>query len=239
MGLLDEYASDSAPKRKVYDDNSIMGDYVNEGLNKAEAKLRHGERLAHADRRRHGQGPQGPQALSARAPTAQPALIRSTPPDAYGPGGRHFDAPGSGAREAHVRGQQPPLRHDRPAALARVGAHAPHARRDDRRRTRLDGAARLRVQGRVRRRQDQLGELGREHHDRRRHRRGAGHDRQHGRPREARQPARRGHAAQHPRRRAAGEEPLRAADLEARSAASRPPPRSTCPTRSSPRPRRC
>ena len=31
MGLLDEYASDSAPKRKVYDDHSIMGDYVNEG----------------------------------------------------------------------------------------------------------------------------------------------------------------------------------------------------------------
>jgi len=46
MGLLDEYASDSAPKRKVYDDNSIMGDYVNEGMTKAEAKLRHGERLA-------------------------------------------------------------------------------------------------------------------------------------------------------------------------------------------------
>jgi hypothetical protein len=46
MGLLDEYASDSAPKRKVYDDHSIMGDYVNEGLREAEAKLRHGERLA-------------------------------------------------------------------------------------------------------------------------------------------------------------------------------------------------
>jgi hypothetical protein len=46
MGLLDEYASDSAPKRKVYDDHSIMGDYVNEGLQQAEAKLRHGERLA-------------------------------------------------------------------------------------------------------------------------------------------------------------------------------------------------
>ena len=46
MGLLDEYASDSAPKRKVYDDHSIMGDYVNEGLAEAEAKLRHGERLA-------------------------------------------------------------------------------------------------------------------------------------------------------------------------------------------------
>jgi hypothetical protein len=46
MGLLDEYASDSAPKRKVYDDNSIMGDYVNEGMTKAEAKLRHGERIA-------------------------------------------------------------------------------------------------------------------------------------------------------------------------------------------------
>jgi hypothetical protein len=46
MGLLDEYASDSAPSRKVYDDHSIMGDYVNEGLQEAEAKLRHGERLA-------------------------------------------------------------------------------------------------------------------------------------------------------------------------------------------------
>ena len=46
MGLLDEYASDSAPSRKVYDDHSIMGDYVNEGLAEAEAKLRHGERLA-------------------------------------------------------------------------------------------------------------------------------------------------------------------------------------------------
>jgi hypothetical protein len=46
MGLLDEYAGDYAPSRKVYDDHSIMGDYVNEGLQKAEAKLRHGERLA-------------------------------------------------------------------------------------------------------------------------------------------------------------------------------------------------
>jgi hypothetical protein len=46
MGLLDEYASDYAPSRKVYDDHSIMGDYVNEGLAAAEAKLRHGERLA-------------------------------------------------------------------------------------------------------------------------------------------------------------------------------------------------
>ncbi|MEO8689179.1 MAG: hypothetical protein ABI611_13305 [Solirubrobacteraceae bacterium] len=46
MGLLDEYASDSAPSRKVYDDHSIMGDYPHEGLAEAEAKLRHGERLA-------------------------------------------------------------------------------------------------------------------------------------------------------------------------------------------------
>jgi hypothetical protein len=46
MGLLDEYASDYAPSRKVYDDHSIMGDYVKEGLPEAEAKLRHGERLA-------------------------------------------------------------------------------------------------------------------------------------------------------------------------------------------------
>jgi hypothetical protein len=46
MGLLDEYASDSAPRRKVYNDHSIRGDHVNEDLQKAEAKLRHGERLA-------------------------------------------------------------------------------------------------------------------------------------------------------------------------------------------------
>ena len=46
MGLLDEYASDSAPKRAVHTDHSIMGDYVNEGLQEAESKLRHGERLA-------------------------------------------------------------------------------------------------------------------------------------------------------------------------------------------------
>ena len=46
MGLLDEYASDSAPRRTVYEDNSIMGDFVTEGMAEAEAKLRHGERLA-------------------------------------------------------------------------------------------------------------------------------------------------------------------------------------------------
>ena len=46
MGLLDEYASDSAPRRKVHTDHSIMGDYVNEGLAEAEAKPRHGDRLA-------------------------------------------------------------------------------------------------------------------------------------------------------------------------------------------------
>ena len=64
MGLLDEYASDYAPSRKVYDDHSIMGDYVKEGLQEAGAKLRHGERLAAHGRRRDRQGPQGPQALS-------------------------------------------------------------------------------------------------------------------------------------------------------------------------------
>jgi hypothetical protein len=46
MGLLDEYANDSVPNRKVYDDHSIMGDYYTEGMTQATAKLRHGERLA-------------------------------------------------------------------------------------------------------------------------------------------------------------------------------------------------
>jgi hypothetical protein len=46
MGLLDEYANDSVPSRKVYDDHSIMGDYYTEGMTQATAKLRHGERLA-------------------------------------------------------------------------------------------------------------------------------------------------------------------------------------------------
>lgn len=46
MGLLDEYANDSVPNRKVYTDHSIMGDYYAEGMAEAEAKLRHGERLA-------------------------------------------------------------------------------------------------------------------------------------------------------------------------------------------------
>ena len=46
MGLLDEYASDSAPKRKVYDDHSIMGDYVKEGLQRGRGEVAHGERLA-------------------------------------------------------------------------------------------------------------------------------------------------------------------------------------------------
>jgi hypothetical protein len=46
MGLLDEYANDSVPDRKVYTDHSIMGDYYTEGTTEATAKLRHGERLA-------------------------------------------------------------------------------------------------------------------------------------------------------------------------------------------------
>jgi hypothetical protein len=46
MGLLDEYANDSVPDRKVYTDHSIMGDYYTEGVTEATAKLRHGERLA-------------------------------------------------------------------------------------------------------------------------------------------------------------------------------------------------
>jgi len=46
MGLLDEYADVATPKRKVYEDNSIMGDYYTEGMTKATAKARHGDRLA-------------------------------------------------------------------------------------------------------------------------------------------------------------------------------------------------
>jgi hypothetical protein len=43
---VDEYADVTVPDRKVYDDHSIMGDYYNEGIEQATAKLRHGERLA-------------------------------------------------------------------------------------------------------------------------------------------------------------------------------------------------
>jgi hypothetical protein len=46
MGLLDEYANDSVPDRKVYTDHSLMGDYYTEGMTEASVKLRHGERLA-------------------------------------------------------------------------------------------------------------------------------------------------------------------------------------------------
>ena len=60
------------------------------------------------------------------------------------------------------------------------------------------------------------GNLGREPDRGRRDRRGARHDRQHGRPGEAGRQARRRHQAQHPGRRPAGEEPLRAADVQRR-----------------------
>jgi hypothetical protein len=46
MGLLDEYEDITVKNRKAYTDHSIMGDYYNEGQAEAEAKLRHGERLA-------------------------------------------------------------------------------------------------------------------------------------------------------------------------------------------------
>jgi hypothetical protein len=46
MGLLDEYEDVSVKDRKVYTDHSIMGDYYTEGQQEAEAKPRHGERLA-------------------------------------------------------------------------------------------------------------------------------------------------------------------------------------------------
>jgi hypothetical protein len=52
IGLKDEYVDASAPNRKdgkapgVFKDNSIMGNYYDEGISKARAKLRHGRVLA-------------------------------------------------------------------------------------------------------------------------------------------------------------------------------------------------
>ena len=52
LGLLDEYVEEGVIPRKdasapgVFTDNSIMGDYYKEGVDKAEVKARHGTRLA-------------------------------------------------------------------------------------------------------------------------------------------------------------------------------------------------
>ena len=64
MGLLDEYASDSAPQRKVYTDHSIMGDYVNEGMHAGRGEAAPRRAARRADRRGHRQGPQGPLGLN-------------------------------------------------------------------------------------------------------------------------------------------------------------------------------
>lgn len=52
LGLKDEYVSSKAENRQtrlspgVYEDNSLMGDYKTEGVEKAEVKIRHGDVLA-------------------------------------------------------------------------------------------------------------------------------------------------------------------------------------------------
>jgi hypothetical protein len=52
LGLKDEYIDDTTVNRKdkdapgVHQDNSLMGNYYDEGISKAEVKLRHGEHLA-------------------------------------------------------------------------------------------------------------------------------------------------------------------------------------------------
>ncbi len=46
MGLLDEYEDMAVPDRKTFKDNSLMGDYANEGYDKVSLKARHGERMA-------------------------------------------------------------------------------------------------------------------------------------------------------------------------------------------------
>lgn len=46
LGLKDEYADSASPKRKVYTDNSLMGNYYAEGRKTAELKKRHGKVFA-------------------------------------------------------------------------------------------------------------------------------------------------------------------------------------------------
>ncbi len=46
LGLLDEYADSTSPDRKVYTDNSLMGNYYQEGIKTAKLKKRHGNVFA-------------------------------------------------------------------------------------------------------------------------------------------------------------------------------------------------
>ena len=46
LGLLDEYADDTSPKRKVHTDNSLMGNFYAEGIKTASLKKRHGKVFA-------------------------------------------------------------------------------------------------------------------------------------------------------------------------------------------------
>lgn len=46
LGLKDEYSDPASPKRKVYTDNSLMGNYYNEGIKTATLKKRHGNVFA-------------------------------------------------------------------------------------------------------------------------------------------------------------------------------------------------
>lgn len=46
LGLKDEYADPASPHRKVYTDNSLMGNYYTEGIKTASLKKRHGRVFA-------------------------------------------------------------------------------------------------------------------------------------------------------------------------------------------------
>jgi len=46
LGIKDEYADSTSPKRKVYTDNSLMGNYYTEGIKTATLKKRHGKVFA-------------------------------------------------------------------------------------------------------------------------------------------------------------------------------------------------
>jgi hypothetical protein len=56
VGLKDEYKDKKSPKRKVYTDNSLMGNFYTEGIRTASLKRRHGNTFAsdisHASGRR-------------------------------------------------------------------------------------------------------------------------------------------------------------------------------------------
>jgi hypothetical protein len=47
LGLKDEYEDKTSPDRKVYTDNSLMGNYYAEGIKTASLKRRHGKVFAH------------------------------------------------------------------------------------------------------------------------------------------------------------------------------------------------